>query len=161
MIVSRCATVVSPWYRQFYLRRGAARWASDEVSTEGYEARLDAIGGFVYVGTEMYGSPTEVIVEVHDTEPPVAENADRVVDASVGGDGPLAVLSWGEQEPDVVIDVPGGTLRLRAAWSGLSEAQGHADQEVGGDERSPERVLLQVWAAAIRSPIVQRRWACS
>ena len=61
-------TVVKPWYRQFYLLRGEAEWTSDRVSPGAYESCLEAIDGFVYVGTSMYGHPTDVRVEVHDTE---------------------------------------------------------------------------------------------
>lgn len=81
VLVEAVATVVQPWSRHFYLLRGDAEWASDRVSPEAYEICLEAIGGFVYVGTSMDGRPTDVRVEVHDTEPlEVAAEADRVVD---------------------------------------------------------------------------------
>jgi hypothetical protein len=137
--------VVRPSFRQFYVRRGDAPWASDEVSASGYEARLEAIDGFVYIGTEMYGSPTRVTVEVLDSEPPVAPRAERHADSRIDGSGPLAVLSWGETEPDLVVDVPAGTLRVRASWFGTEEAAKHPDWDLGGDDESPESVTLQVW----------------
>ena len=68
MLTSQISTVVHPWYRQFYLRRGDAEWASDRVTAEGYAVRIEAIDGFVYVGTSMYGHPTAV--RVGSTTPP-------------------------------------------------------------------------------------------
>lgn len=84
--MARCSSRPSrpscnPGTGNFYLLRGEAEWASGRVSPEAYEICLEAIGGFVYVGTSMDGRPTDVRVEVHDTEPlEVAAEADRVVD---------------------------------------------------------------------------------
>ena len=145
MHVSGGQTVVNPWYRQFYLRRGDAPWASDRISKDGYEAHLEAVEGFVCVSTEMYGSPTPVSIEIHDSEPVPVENADRSVEVSVDGDGPIAVLSWAEEEASTSIDTPDGPLRLRVSWFGLSETIGNPAREAGGEAESPERILLQVW----------------
>ena len=57
--------VVQPLYRQFYLRRGDAEWLSDQISDGGYERGLEAIDGFAYVGTTMYGNPIGVVARVH------------------------------------------------------------------------------------------------
>ena len=111
MLIEAVATIVNPWYRQFYLLRGEAEWASDRVSPEAYETCLEAIGGFVYVGTSMYGHPTRARVEVHDAEPlDVAADADRVTEVSLAGDGPLAILSWGANDPEATVDLPAGPL---------------------------------------------------
>ena len=121
--------VVKPWYRQFYLRRGQAPWSSDQVSVEGYEAHLESIGGFVCVCVEMYGSPTPVKVEVHDTQPPQVEDADRSVEVSVDGDGSLSILSWSTDEPEMSVEAPAGPLRLRTSWFGLASTIGHVRRE--------------------------------
>jgi hypothetical protein len=72
----------------FYLRRGDADWASDQVSELGYLAQLEAIDGFVFVGTAMFGSPTRVIIEVHDGIPGKWDDAaDRIVEDSMHGHG--------------------------------------------------------------------------
>ena len=158
-MTAQVQVVVKPWYRQFYLRRGLAPWASDQVSVEGYEAHLEAIGGFVCVSVEMYGSPTSVKVEVHDIEPPQIEDADRSVEVSVDGDGPLSILSWGDDEPATAVEVPVGPIRLRSSWFGLANTIGHPDYETGGQTESPERVLLQVWPAPIGATVVLRPWS--
>jgi hypothetical protein len=138
--------VVRPWYRQFYVRRGDAEWRSDEISDDGCERGLEAIGGFVYVGTAMYGSPTELAVRVHTSEPRPPESAERTAQVTVGGDGDLQILNWEHgEDPVAVVAVPVGPVVLRVGWSGTSAAVGHPDYEVGGDSLSPERLVLDVW----------------
>jgi len=66
--VAGAKVVVNPWYRQFYLQRGDAPWASDQLSPAGIERALEERGGFVYVGTSMYGNPVEVTLELHDDQ---------------------------------------------------------------------------------------------
>jgi len=144
-VEDRVLAVVKPWYRQFYVQRGDARWASDEVSAEGYAAGVEAIGGFMYVGTTMYGSPTTVTVEVTDAEPPIPSEADRSATVEIGGEGPVALLSWGDNEPVAIVDVPEGSLRCRVSWTGSEEASAHADVEIGGRSPSPEAILIQLW----------------
>ena len=120
MLLESMTVLVTPWYWQFYLVRGDAPWESDKVSPEGYDAHLEAIDGFVYVGTSTYGHPTEVRVEVHDSDPPdVREDADTVVEVSVSGEGRLGVFNWEPLvEPVATIDVPIGPLRIRGTWLG-------------------------------------------
>jgi hypothetical protein len=119
---------------------------------------MEAIGGFAFVGTEMYGSPTRVTVEVYDSEAPTVENAERSVEVSVDEDGPISILSWGEDVAEAVVDVPAGPLRLRGSWFGLSSTVGHPDYDSGGDAESPERVLFQVWPAPMDERVVLRPW---
>ena len=160
MLVEAVATVVKPWYRQFYLLRGEAEWASDRVSSDAYETCLEAIDGFVYVGTAMYGHPTDVRVELHDAEPlEVAAEADRVVEVSLAGEGALAILSWGANDPEATVELPAGPLRLRGNWFGLAAADAHPDNDLGGGEPSPERVLFQLWRAPETEARTIRRWA--
>jgi len=157
---SQVTAIVHPFYRQFYLRRGSAPWATDGVSSDGYGARLEAIGGFVYVGTTMYGSPTVVTVEVRDDPPAlVHHDGDHVVEVSVAGEGLLALFSWGADHPEETVDPPPGPLRLRGSWTGMAAARADPDYEAGTDRRSPERVAFQVWAAPIAPRAVLRAWA--
>ena len=145
-VADEVTVLVRPWYRQFYVRRGAAEWRSDEVSDEGYERGLEAVDGFMYVSTTMFGSPTRVTVRVHDEEPAIDAAAERTADTTVTGDGPIAVLNWDPSDPPVAsIAVPQGRLSVRASWHGVSEARNHPDSEFGGDDTSPERVVLDVW----------------
>ena len=140
--------VVRPWYRQFYLQRGDAEWCSDRISDDGYARGLEAIDGFVYVGTTMYGSPTEIVVGVHVEDPGLHGSADRHVDAILGGDGDLEVLNWEPGEPPVTtVGLPSGTLALRASWFDTASAAEHHDVESGGDDRSPEHIALDLWPA--------------
>lgn len=136
---------MKPWYRQFYLRRGDASWASDQVSDEGYAAGVEAIGGFVYVGTTMYGSPTAVAVEVTETAPAAPPEAERSVVVEIGGKGRLGVLGWGDNDPTAVADVPVGPLGCRVSWMGSEEAAEHPDAEIGGQALSPETIVIQIW----------------
>jgi hypothetical protein len=156
--VSIASVVVNPWYRQFYLQRGNAPWASDQLSRAGIERALEESDGFVYVGTSMYGNPVEVTLELHDGEPSPQEQADRVTEVSLSGSGPLGVLSWGETEPELFFELPEGPLRLRASYSGLAAADAHPDNDVSGEELSPERILLQLWPAPLGEPAAIRVW---
>jgi hypothetical protein len=137
MLTAHTSTVVHPWYRQFYLRRGEAEWASDRVTDEGYDVRIEAIDGFVYVGTSMYGHPTEVRVEAHDTPPEAPDDADHEVEVSLLGNGPLAILSWGDVDPVATIELPDGQ-------SGYGRA--------GSAWRPPWRIRTTTWAGRIRHP---------
>jgi hypothetical protein len=157
--VSSSTVVVNPWYRQFYLQRGDAPWASDRLTQAGFERALESEGGFVYVGTSMYGNPVEVTLELHDEEPSRHEGADRVTEVSLGGSGALGVLSWGETEPELVFELTEGPLRLRASFSGLAAADSHPDNDVSGEELSPETILLQLWPAPPAEPSVLQPWA--
>ena len=139
--------MVKPSYRQFYIRRGDEPWASDAVSDEGYARGVEAVGGFVYVGTTMFGNPTTVVVEVGDSPPSEVTDADRCAEVTVEGDGQLAVFSWGEDDPVGVVEVPPGPLRLRVAWAGSSAAAAHPDADIGGDSLSDESIHIQVWPA--------------
>ena len=158
MLTSQISTVVHPWYRQFYLRRGDAEWASDRVTAEGYAVRIEAIDGFVYVGTSMYGHPTAVRVEVHDTAPDAPDDADHEAEVPLVGGGQLAVLSWGDDEPVATAELPDGRCRLRASWFGVADAEAHPDNDLGGEDLSPERLQFQVWPAAAAARRVTRRW---
>jgi len=111
--------VVRPCFRQFYLRRGRAEWRSDEISPAGYERGLEEVDGFVYVGTSMYGSPTRLAITVHASDP---------------GEPPIASIR-----------VPTGRLHARVGWHGTDAAKLHPDNDIGGDELSPEHLTLDVW----------------
>lgn len=72
------------------------------MSENGHERRLEAIDGFVYVGTTRYGSPTQVVVEVHDAD----QGSDEVAGGNgkaivVGGTG-ADILSGGPRQ-DIVV----------------------------------------------------------
>lgn len=139
--------VVRPCYRQFYLRRGEADWNSDKVSQTGYENGVEEIGGFVYIGTTMYSSPTRLTVQLHSSDPGLPADADRVIDTAIGGEGDLAILSWEPGEPAVAtIRVPPGRLSARVSWHGLEAAEHHPDNDTGGDELSPEYLTIDLWS---------------
>ena len=139
---------VRPWYRQFYLRRGAAAWRSDEISDDGYTRGVESVDGFVYVGTTMYGSPTQVSVRVHDSDPGGSESCDRTAEVLIDGEGDLALLNWEPGEPPAAeVALPPGAVRARVCWHGSADAEAHPDYELGGDELSPECVVLDIWPA--------------
>jgi hypothetical protein len=122
VVIESTRSEVRPWYSQFYLSRGRAEWASGRVSPEGYEAHLECIDGFVYVGTSTYGSSTSVTIEVHDREPPPTL-ADHVVEVTLGGDGRLALLNW---EPGR------STSRTSGSTLGSDDTTGIVDRSAGG-----------------------------
>ena len=157
-VVTSLEVTVNPWYRQFYLLRGDDPWASDQVTREGYERRVDAIGGFVYLGTSMYGNPVVMTLELHDDEPPVSEDADHVAEVPLSGSGPLAVLSWGQDEPEATFELPAGPLRLRTVHAGLAAADAHNDNDLGGEDLSPETIVAQLWPAPAEPPRTIRAW---
>ena len=139
--------VVKPWYRQFYVRRGEADWQSDRISDDGYERGLEAVNGFVYVGTTMYGNPTRVRILVHDGNPGPPDRAvERVVDARLHGAGDIAVLNWDPgEDPVAVVPVPDGSLHIRMSWFGMNDAAAHPDWDLGGDALLREHLTLDVW----------------
>ena len=142
------AVVVRPCYRQFYLRRGQAEWRSDEISAAGYEQGLEEVEGFVYVGTAMYSSPTRLAIAVHPSDPGAPPNADRVAMVAITGHGDLAVLNWEPGVPAVAtVRVPTGRLLARVGWYGSDVAAQHPDNDIGGDEVSPEHLTLDLWPA--------------
>lgn len=106
----------------------------------------------------MYGNPVEVTLELHDEGPSPQKDADRVTEVSLSGSGPLGVLSWGETEAELSFDLPEGSLRLRASHSGLAAADAHPDNDVSGEELSPERILLQLWPGPLEEPAAIRAW---
>jgi hypothetical protein len=141
------SAIVHPWYRQFYLRRSDAEWCADQVSDDGYVQGLEAIDGFVYVGTTMYGSPTEVAIHLHATDPGPNPAADRLAESMLTGEGgDLDVHNWEAGDPPVAtVSLPRGALRLRASWFGMREAAAHPDVDLGGTARSPERIVIDLW----------------
>jgi hypothetical protein len=145
-LVVETEVTVHPWYRQFYLRRGDAAWRSDEISDDGYARGAESVGGFVFVGTTMYGSPTQVRVRVHPSDPGPSEASDRAVEVLIEGEGDLAVLHWEPGEPPAAeVALPSGTVRARVSWHGTAEAQEHPNWDLGGDELSPEHIVLDIW----------------
>lgn len=147
-----------PSHWQFYLRRGNAEWASDQVSPEGYEAHLESIHGFVYVGTWTYGSSTSVTIELHDCEPTPAL-ADHAVEVTLDGDGQLALLNWEPgDEPVARIQPPTGRMALRGSWTGLAAVDEFPEREVAGDRPSPEVIRFQIWPSAGHGPRLLRAW---
>ena len=159
MLVSSARTGVQPSYRQLYLRRGDAPWASARVSEGGYDRALDAADGFAYVGTSMWGYAVEVALELHDGEPPVRGDADRITEVSLTGSGPLGVFGWGDDEPQLTFELPEGPLRLRASFFGLAAADAHPDNDLAGEELSPEGIVLELWPALPGEPVAVRAWA--
>ncbi|MEZ5377721.1 MAG: hypothetical protein R2733_14545 [Acidimicrobiales bacterium] len=140
---------VRPWHRQFYLRRGASEWKSDQVSDAGYKAGVEAIEGFVYVGTTMFGSPTRLSIRTHSSDPGPPQSADRSAEVTITGAGNLAVLNWDPGEPCVgEVELPDGPVCARVSWHGTKQAAAHEDCEVGGERSSPEYLVLDVWPSA-------------
>jgi hypothetical protein len=158
VLIDSISAEVHPWYWQFYLRRGRAGWASDQVSPHGYKAHLECIDGFVYVGTWTYGSSTSVTLELHDSEPTPAP-ADHAVEVNLDGEGQLALVNWDPDEAPVArIDLPSGRMALRGSWTGLQAVEEFPEREVAGNRPSPEAILFQIWPSVERGAKVLRSW---
>lgn len=102
--------------------------------------------GFACVGTTMSGSPTEVVISLCPAGPGTLETADRSAEPVLSGDDDLAILNW---EPGVrpmaTIRLPEGNIQLRATWFGTRAAAAHRDSDVGGEQRSPEHIVVDFW----------------
>jgi hypothetical protein len=82
-------------------------------------------------GTSTYGHPTAVRVEVHDTAPDAPDGADHEAEVLLLGEGPVAVLSWGDDEPVATAELPDGPCRLRGSWFGVADAEAHPEERPG------------------------------
>jgi hypothetical protein len=159
VLVESVSAEVHPWYWQFYLLRGSAKWSSDQVSPQGYETHLESIDGFVYVGTWTHGSNTSVTIELHDSEPTPAK-ADHVVEVTLDGDGSLALLNWDPDDAPVArIDLPSGRMALRGLGTGLQAVEEFPEREVAGNQPSPEMIRFQIWSSAERRAKVLTEWS--
>lgn len=133
-------------------------WRSDSVSPDGYERHLEALEGFVYIGTWTYGGTTSVVVEVHQSEPTLTE-ADHVVEVTLDGDGPLAILNWSESDGVAAeVDLPPGRMALRSSWTGLESLKEFPELEVASDWLSPEMIRLQIWPSTDSRSRVLTSW---
>lgn len=147
---------VEPDYAQFYALRSGAEWASDRVPSAGYEAHLWSDGGFVYIGTARRYGTTSVTVEVLGESPAdIAPEWQHVAEVSLDAGGDLQVCGWDPEPPAAVVPIEGAPMRLRVHWTGLT-----ADRYEGLDEHgdSDERLLLQLWPAAVAPARVVRWW---
>ena len=68
-----------------------------------------------------------------------------MTEVSLSGSGPLGVLNWGDVEPELVVRAARGAAPAARLVLGLAAADAHPDNDVSGDELSPERILLQLW----------------
>lgn len=141
---------------QFYACRAEAEWASDRVTTKGYEQYLWTNGSFVYIGTTKRYGPTPVRVEVLDHEPPIGDESwQHVAEVSLHRGGALEIFDWEVGDPCVVVDVEDRPLRLRVSWRGLVP-----DLAEGLDENgeSSEELLMQTWPGENAPDSVLRCW---
>jgi len=150
MLMESVTAVVESSYWQFYLQRGDAEWLPDQISDEAYQNHLECVGGFVYVGTSTYGSPTTVTIEVHDCEPNPAP-AERIVEVMVDGEGSLTLWNWPGDGPVAQVELPVGPVSLRASWAGMEAASEFPEREAPGDLPSPEEIQLQLWPCSDRA----------
>jgi hypothetical protein len=140
---------------QFYALRAGAEWASDEVSTRGYERYLWANGSFVYIGTTKHYGLTPVAVEVLDREPGTPEDVwQHVAEVSLAQGGDLEI--FGEpNDPVAIIELDPGPARVRVSWRGLVPGLSEGLDQHG---YSDEELQIQVWPAEPSHDAVLRWW---
>lgn len=148
--------VVEPDYFQFYAKRDGAAWLPD-VTDQTYRHRLWTDHGFVVISTVRKFGTTPLTLHVVAGEPdPPSEHWQHVAEVSLGGDGPLEILSWpGDQEPRSRHEIPAGPVRLRVHWGGLIPGLREGLDEQGD---SDEHLALVVWSAPIAPFGVLREW---
>lgn len=147
---------VDPDFFQFYLRRSGAGSAAGDVSEEGRRDRLWTDGTFVVIGTLRRHGATTTKVDVLPAPPGTPGTEwQHVVDVSLAAGGPWEILSWADDEPVAVLDLPDEPLRLRVQWTGLVQGrfEGLAD-----DGTSDERLSILAWPAPLAPREVIRRW---
>ena len=143
-------------YGQFYLCRSGAAWASDRVTTNGYERHLWTNGSFVYVGTTKKFGPMPVRVDVLDHPAADPERSwQHVVEVSLDEGRELEIYNWGDNDPVATIDIGPGPVRLRVSWRGLVAGLFEGMDEHGN---STEELLVQVWPAPPTAAAVLRCW---
>ncbi len=152
---STTEVVVRPDYFQFYASADGT-WPVEEPTLEGYRVHLWSTGGFLYLGTAAEAGWTRVTVRVLDHPPgALAPDGDHVAETSIDSNGTLEVRNWdstpGQVPADAAIDVPRGSLRVRATWTHLAEVDELADE-------SAERLLLELWPAPVADAEVLRWW---
>ena len=141
---------------QFYACRAGAEWASDRVTTAGYEQYLWTDGDFVYVGTTRRYGPTPVHADILDVDPGEPDGSwQHVVEVSLNGGRELEIYDWGADEPKGILDIDPGPVRLRVSWRGLVPGLDEGLDEGGN---STEELLLQTWPAAQAPGAVLRCW---
>lgn len=148
---------VEPDYFQFYARRSGHDWASDRVTSAGYEAHLWSDGGFVYVGTARKYGTTPVVVKAWDRRPPedLSQSWQHIAEVSLGPGGDLEIYDWDAEIPRAVVATDPAAQRLRVHWAGLV-----ADRFEGLDDlgNSDERLLVQLWPEPTKPSQVVRWW---
>ena len=85
-------------------------------------------------------------------------DSDHIAEVSLTGEGQLAILGWGADEPDAIVEPPPGACRLRPSWSGIAAAEAHQDSDIGREDLPPEQLVLDIWAAREAEPRVLPPW---
>jgi len=103
-----------------------------------------ALPGSIFLITGMHTGNVAFTVELHDTEPPVGEEWEDVVEASFRPFGETFLQCWGG-EGSWPLDLPATDLRVRYCAWGMDEAR--EVNVIMDDEPCIDRYLLQFWPA--------------
>ncbi|MEJ3658027.1 hypothetical protein WEH80_34190 [Actinomycetes bacterium KLBMP 9759] len=104
--------------------------------------------------TGLHTGEVPVRVEAHEQAPPVSDEWEEVVEASLAvGEGPYVLAAFDVGEP-VVMPEP-GTYRVRWHASGM-DAASDLDVRMTGTP-APDRYLLQLWPAPPAADTILRR----
>lgn len=156
-VIERVEAEVTPDYFQFYARRTGATSRYDEMTPQGYAAKLWSDDGFVFVGCDKLYGPTPIVVEVLDAPPsPRAPAWQHVAEVSLSSGGrEFMVESWDDDRPVATVELGPDAFRLRVSWAGL----GLGDDD-GFDKHGVrhERLLLQLWPTEFAAAEVVRWW---
>lgn len=104
-----------------------------------------AVPGSMFLITGLHTGRVAFAAELYDTEPPVGEEWEEIVEASFRPFGETFLQCWGG-EGSWPLDLPDADLRVRYCASGMDVAR--EMDVVMDDEPCVDRYLLQFWPAA-------------
>jgi hypothetical protein len=137
--------VVFVAYGQIYLESATARMAGEMAeSFRGQSNGLcgGVVPGMLFLITGTHTGEVRFRVELHDREPPLGEDWEDAVEASLSSaEGEIALAEWGGSgwHP---LRMPAGDYRVRYHAQRMDE--GHQ----GSEDRAVDHYLLQLWPAS-------------
>lgn len=134
-------------YGQFYIEAGALFDGDMAKSFVGQSNGLcgAAVPGFLFFVTGLHSGPVGLVITLHDGEPPLAQDAEDVVEVSLQVTGSSVFLvQWSEAEGRPLARMAGS---YRARYSGANMDKAHAEDTNLTDEPI-DHYRLEFWPAS-------------